>query len=47
MAESKGVVIAALIANAVITVLKFIGFLLTGSAAMFSETYHSLSDTGN
>ena len=47
MAESKGVVIAALIANAIITILKFIGFLLTGSAAMFSETYHSLSDTGN
>jgi cation diffusion facilitator family transporter len=47
MAESKSVVIAALIANGAIAVLKFFGFLLTGSAAMLSETYHSISDTGN
>ncbi|WP_137284174.1 cation diffusion facilitator family transporter [Halorussus salinisoli] len=47
MAESKSVVIAALIANGAIAVLKFLGFLLTGSAAMLSETYHSVSDTGN
>ena len=47
MAESKSVVIAALIANGAIAVLKFVGFLLTGSAAMLSETYHSISDTGN
>lgn len=47
MAESKSVVIAALIANAIIAVLKFVGFLLTGSSAMLSETYHSISDTGN
>ncbi|MFB6164255.1 MAG: cation diffusion facilitator family transporter [Haloarculaceae archaeon] len=47
MAESKSVVIAALLANAAIAVLKFTGFLLTGSAAMLSETYHSISDTGN
>ncbi|MFB6139194.1 MAG: cation diffusion facilitator family transporter [Halosimplex sp.] len=47
MAESKSVVIAALVANAAIAVLKFVGFLLTGSAAMLSETYHSISDTGN
>lgn len=47
MASSKSVVIAALFANAAITVLKFLGFLLTGSAAMLSETYHSISDTGN
>ncbi|MFC4549561.1 MULTISPECIES: cation diffusion facilitator family transporter [Halorussus] len=47
MAESKSVVIAALIANGAIAVLKFIGFTLTGSAAMLSETYHSISDTGN
>lgn len=47
MASSKSVVIAALFANAVITVVKFIGFLLTGSAAMLSETYHSISDVGN
>lgn len=47
MASSKSVVLAALFANAVITVVKFLGFLLTGSAAMLSETYHSISDTGN
>ncbi|RRJ33485.1 cation diffusion facilitator family transporter [Halocatena pleomorpha] len=47
MASSKSVVIAAFIANAVIAVLKFLGFLLTGSAAMLSEVYHSISDTGN
>ena len=47
MAESKSVVIAALIANGAIAVLKFVGFMLTGSAAMLSETYHSISDTGN
>lgn len=47
MAESRSVVIAALFANGAIAVLKFVGFLLTGSAAMLSETYHSISDTGN
>jgi len=47
MAGSKSVVIAALVANGAIAVLKFFGFLLTGSAAMLSETYHSISDTGN
>lgn len=47
MASSKAVVIAALFANAAIAVLKFFGFVLTGSPAMLSETYHSISDTGN
>ncbi|MEF8786653.1 MAG: cation diffusion facilitator family transporter [Haloarculaceae archaeon] len=47
MASSKSVVIAALIANGAIAVLKFFGFLLTGSPSMLSETYHSISDTGN
>ncbi len=46
-AGSTGVVIAAMIANAGITVLKFGGFLLTGSPSMLAETYHSISDTGN
>ena len=39
--------LAALVANGAIAVLKFVGFLLTGSPAMLSETYHSISDTGN
>ncbi|MFW6384710.1 MAG: cation diffusion facilitator family transporter [Halodesulfurarchaeum sp.] len=47
MATSKGVVLAAMFANGAIAVLKFLGFLLTGSPAMLSETYHSISDTGN
>ncbi len=45
--ESVGVVLAALVANGAIAGLKFGGFLLTGSPAMLSETYHSISDTGN
>jgi cation diffusion facilitator family transporter len=47
MASSKSVVFAALFANGAIAVLKFVGFLLTQSPAMLSETYHSISDTGN
>ncbi|PSP32961.1 cation transporter [Halobacteriales archaeon QH_10_67_22] len=47
MAGSRKVVMAALIANGAITVLKFVGFLLTASPSMLSETYHSISDTGN
>ncbi|MFC7231706.1 cation diffusion facilitator family transporter [Saliphagus sp. GCM10025308] len=47
MASSTKVVLAALFANGAIAVLKFIGFTLTGSPAMLSETYHSISDTGN
>ncbi|MEF8781406.1 MAG: cation diffusion facilitator family transporter [Haloferacaceae archaeon] len=47
MASSKSVVLAALFANGAIAVLKFLGFLLTQSPAMLSETYHSVSDTGN
>ncbi len=44
---NTSVVIAALVANAGIAVLKFVGYLLTGSPSMLSETYHSISDTGN
>ncbi|MFB6156622.1 MAG: cation diffusion facilitator family transporter [Haloferacaceae archaeon] len=47
MASNRSVVIAALVANGAIAVLKFLGFLLTRSPAMLSETYHSVSDTGN
>ena len=47
MAASKSVVIAAMIANGGIAILKFFGFLLTGSPSMLAETYHSISDTGN
>jgi cation diffusion facilitator family transporter len=44
---STGVVLAAMVANGGIAVLKFVGFLLTGSPSMLAETYHSISDTGN
>lgn len=47
MASSTSVVIAALFANAAIAIMKFVGYLLTGSPSMLSETYHSISDTGN
>ncbi|ELZ87383.1 cation efflux protein [Haloferax elongans ATCC BAA-1513] len=47
MAGSTSVVIAALFANGAIAILKFLGFLATGSPSMLSETYHSISDTGN
>jgi len=47
MAGSKSVVLAALVANGAIALLKFGAFLLTGSPSMLSETYHSISDTGN
>jgi len=40
-------VIAAFTGNATVCVAKFIGFLLTGSGAMFSEAIHSLADTAN
>ncbi|MDZ7687878.1 MAG: cation diffusion facilitator family transporter [Halobacteriales archaeon] len=47
MASTKRVVIAALIANFLIAVAKFIAWSITGSSSMLSEAYHSVSDTGN
>jgi cation diffusion facilitator family transporter len=40
-------VFAALAANLGIAVVKFIAFLLTGSASMLAESVHSIADTGN
>jgi zinc transporter 9 len=40
-------VVLALFGNALITVIKFIGFSLSGSGAMFSEAIHSVADTLN
>lgn len=45
--ESKVAVIAALIANGVIAILKLVAGLAAGSSAMLSEAAHSFSDTGN
>jgi cation diffusion facilitator family transporter len=40
-------VVAAMIANAVIAVAKFVAAAVTGSSAMLSEGIHSVADTGN
>lgn len=40
-------VIAALVGNFVITVLKAIGFAVSGSSSLFSEAVHSFADTAN
>ncbi|MFB6111143.1 MAG: cation diffusion facilitator family transporter [Halobacteriaceae archaeon] len=45
--NSTSVVLAALFANGAIAIMKFGAWLLTGSPSMLSETYHSISDTGN
>ncbi len=44
---SKKAVIAALIANALIAVSKFIVFFITGAASLLAEAIHSTADTGN
>ena len=40
-------VVAALAANLGIAVVKFVAFLITGSASILAESVHSLADTGN
>jgi cation diffusion facilitator family transporter len=45
--ESKRAIIAALLANLGIAVLKFVAFLVTNSSSMLSEAIHSVADTGN
>ena len=49
MATSGGTkaVLAALLANTGIAVLKFVAFLLTRSSAMLAESIHSVADAGN
>ena len=46
-AESKKAVVAAIIGNLAIAVIKFVAGALTGSSAMISEGIHSVVDTGN
>jgi cation diffusion facilitator family transporter len=46
-AESKTVLVAALVGNAVIAVTKFAAAAVTGSSAMLAEGIHSVVDTGN
>src|SRR5205823_14214411 len=45
--ESKTAVVAALIGNAALALLKGATAAMTGSAAMLAETFHSLAATGN
>ena len=44
---SRKAVVAACIANGGISVAKFIGFAVTGSASMLAEGVHSVADTSN
>jgi cation diffusion facilitator family transporter len=45
--ESKTAVLAALLGNLALAILKGISAAATGSAAMVAETFHSIADTGN
>lgn len=47
--QTSGVfsVVAALLGNTIVTILKFFGFFISGSSAMFSEAIHSTADTAN
>lgn len=40
-------VLGALVANGIITILKFIGAVVTGSSGIMAESLHSLADTTN
>jgi cation diffusion facilitator family transporter len=44
---SKRAIIAALLANLGIAILKFLGWIVTQSASLLAEGVHSLADTGN
>ena len=44
---SKTAVYAALVANTIITIMKFAVAIMSGSSAMLAESYHSVADTGN
>lgn len=43
----KKAIVAALLANVGIAIAKFVGFLVTGAAAMMAEAIHSVADTSN
>lgn len=46
-AESRKAILAAIVANFVIAVVKLIASAISGSVAMFAEAIHSFVDTGN
>lgn len=45
--DSKKAVIAALVANFIISIFKFAAAFISGSSSMLAEAYHSVSDTFN
>src|SRR5262245_54535490 len=47
MAESRTAVMAALLGNGALALLKGVAAAATGSPAMLAETFHSIADTGN
>lgn len=51
MSASRGTgflpALAALLGNTTVTALKWVGFFVSGSSALFAEAVHSLADTGN
>ncbi len=46
-AESRTLILLALIANGLIAIVKFIAAAISGSSAMLAEGFHSVADTGN
>ena len=44
---SRKAILAAFFANLGIAIAKFVGFLITSSAGLLAEAFHSLADTGN
>ena len=44
---SSSAVLLAIIGNGILTVIKFVAFVLSGSGAMMSEAVHSFADTAN
>ncbi len=44
---SAKAVVTAIVANSMVTIAKFVGFIFSGSSALLAEAVHSLADTAN